>query len=282
MHSPLPGTTSPRATPPRLERSVGVADVALLAARSGQGARLDRLYQSGSAKAVPLITGAVAEVAFLNTSGGLAGGDRLSYALTLGDGAVATATTQTAERAYRTGGGDPARVEVRLIVGAGGYLDWLPQETILFESARLSRRTVLDLGPGASCLMAETVVLGRQAMGETVTDVDFTDWREVRQDGRPLWLEPLRLTPGTLDGSATLAGARAVASVALIGAGVQDRLAPLRAVLNESGVRAAASALPGRLMLRMMAGDGMPLRRQMARALAVLRPGRALPRVWQM
>jgi len=265
----------------RLERSQGRAEVVLAAGASGWGARLCRLYQRGSAKAVPLLAPA-AEVAFLNTSGGLAGGDRLSYALALGPGVSATGTTQTAERAYRAKAEPAAEVEVHLSVGAGGHLDWLPQETILFDGARVRRRTEVTLAPDATCLLAETVILGRPAMGERVADIDLADWREVRRDGRPVWVEPLRLLPGALAGTATLAGARAVASVALIAPGAGDLLAPLRAVPDEPGVAVAASALPGRLMLRMMAADGWPLRRQMIRALAVLRPGLALPRVWQI
>jgi urease accessory protein len=267
----------PAIPPPRLQRATGLAEVVL--AQGARGPRLERLMQSGSAKAVPLLA-PEAEIAFLNTSGGLCGGDRLAFALTLAPGVSATATTQTAERAYRAA--EPAQVTVRLAVGAGGHLDWMPQETILFDGANVARKTTLDLAPGASCLMLESLVLGRTAMGETLREVAFSDWREVRQAGRPLWVEPLRLVPGALTGAATLRGARAVASVALIRAGAEDLLAPLRVVLDEAGVAAAASALPGRLMLRMMADDGWPLRRQLARALAVMRPGRALPRVWQI
>lgn len=279
MQQPLaPDAPALPACPPRLQRAVGLAEVALAAA--ARGARLTRLYQSGSAKAVPLLAPDQAEIAFLNTSGGLCGGDRLGYALTLAAGVTATATTQTAERAYRAD--IAAQVEVRLTVGAGGHLDWIPQETILFDGARVARRTEIELGAEAGCLLAESVVLGRAAMGEVMRTLDFTDWRVVRRGAAPVWLEPLRLVPGAFDGLATLRGARAVASAALIRAGAEDLLVPLRAVLDENGVAAAASALPGRLMLRMMAADGWPLRRQMARALAVLRQGRALPRVWQI
>lgn len=284
LHSLLTPDPTRRSAPPRLERSVGLARVTLAGPTphqgQGQGARLERLYQSGSAKAVPLFTPQGAEIAFLNTSGGLCGGDRLGYALDLAPGARATATTQTAERAYRAD--RPAEVSVEMKVGAGGWLDWLPQETILFDGAQVVRRTEVALGAGAGCLLAESVILGRIAMGETVSALDFRDTRAVRQAGRLLWLEPLHLCPDAFDGLATLRGARALASVALIRPGAGDLLSPLRAVLTESGVAAAASALPDRLMLRMMAADGWPLRRQLARALAVLRQGAPLPRVWQM
>ncbi|MFN4156430.1 MAG: urease accessory protein UreD [Paracoccaceae bacterium] len=267
-----------------MQRSRGEASVALVSGPAGL--RLTGLRQQGSAKCI-LPQGAggrdgVPEVVFLNTSGGLTGGDTLSYAVKLGDHARAVATTQTAERAYRSSGG-AARVRVAMEVGAGGWLDWLPQETILFDDSRLDRRTQIDLGPGAGCLMLESVVLGRAAMGEKVAKVALRDWREIRQAGRVVMVEPLVLTDAALQtGAAGLAGARAFASVAMLGQGVADLLAPLRAVLDEPGVTAAASDPDGRLMLRMMAADGWPLRRQIARALAVLRRGSPLPRVWQL
>jgi urease accessory protein len=257
---------------PSLQRSTGLADVAL----SPQG-RPMRLVQQGSAKAFLTAPG---EVTFLNTSGGLAGGDLYRVRLALAKGARATATTQTAERAYRAPDA-AAQVDIRLEVAAGAHLQWLPQETILFDGAALHRQTRVTLAAGASCLMAEMLVLGRAAMGETVARVDLRDRREVWRDGRPVWVDPLQVSDGTLAGAATLAGARAIATVALIQDGAERHLAPLRRVLDAPGVRAAASVLPGRLILRMMADRAQDLRRQCLRALSVLRDGATFPRVWQ-
>lgn len=259
LHQPIPH-----------QRTHGSAEVVL------SHGRLQRLYTRGSAKAIWL-DGPRPEVVFLNTAGGLTGGDRLSWSLTTaGD---MTATTQTAERAYRAEGA-PARVEIALDVPQG-RLDWLPQETILFEGCALTRRTRIALGPDAACLTLEAVVLGRAAMGETVTRLAFRDWREVTRQGRPVLVEPLALLPGALQAAAGLASARAFAALALVTRGAEDALGPVRAALAEPGVRGAASAIDGRLTVRLMAADGWPLRRQIARLLAVLRDG-PLPRVWQM
>lgn len=249
---------------------------------SGGRMRLGDLRQAGSAKAILPHVGAVPEVVFLNTSGGLTGGDRLSYGVALGDGAHVVATTQTAERAYFSNQG-AARVDVSLSVGAGGWIDWLPQETILFDGSNLDRRTRIDVGAGAGCLALEAVVLGRAAMGETVARLAFRDRREIWAGERPVHIEPLSLEDASLQaGAVTLGGARAFASVVMVAPDAGDLLAPLRAVLDTDGVVAAASAYDGRLTLRMMAGDGWPLRLQIARALHVLRRGAALPRVWQI
>lgn len=255
------------------QRTTGEAFVRL----AGNGNLAD-LRQQGSAKAMLPHVGALPEVVFLNTSGGLTGGDRLSYQLDLGAGVRAIATTQTAERAYLAREGH-AQVTVTHRVGADGWLDWLPQETILFQGAALFRTTRVELGVGAGCLVLEAVVLGRAAMGESVSQVAFCDRREVWQGGRPRLVEPVLLTDaGLRTGPAGLNGARAFASVAMVAQGAEDALSPVRAVLNDD---AAASAFDGKLMVRMRAADGWPLRQQIARVLGVL-TGRALPRVWQM
>jgi urease accessory protein len=263
-------------SPIQHQRAAGAA-FAALASVDGV-TRLTGLRQQGSAKAILPHVGPLPEVVFLNTSGGLTSGDQLHYRLDLGMGVRAVGTTQTAERAYLATGG-AAEVTVSHHVGAGGWLDWLPQETILFQGAHLARRTRVDLGPGAGCLLLEAVVLGRAAMGEALARLAFADRREVWQGGKPRLVEPLRLADaGLQSGVAGLDGMRAFASVAMIGPGAEEALGPLRAVL---GPDAAASAFDGKLMVRMRAPDGWPLRLQIARVLGVLTQ-RPLPRVWQM
>lgn len=260
------------------QRSHGAAHVGLLPGPAG--ARLDRLHQAGSAKAFVHAGASGPEVVFLNTSGGLAGGDTLAYCLDLAGGCQATATTQTAERAYRSTGG-PAHVTVRHVVGAGAHLDWLPQETILYDSSDLHRETTIDLAEDASCLMLEAVVLGRAAMGETLEDVTLRDTRRIMRAGRPVLIEPLHLVAQALTaGPAVLGGARAFATLALVAPGAMDAVGRARAELTEEGVTGGASGFDGKLVIRLMAGDGWPLKRQIMRLLRALRPG-PLPRVWQ-
>jgi urease accessory protein len=243
---------------PVLQRSRGAAHVVL-------GPRgLADLAQGGSAKAMlPRITAGLPQIMFLNTSGGLASGDRLSFAVTLRPDTRALATTQTAERAYRATG-PAARAEVRLTVGHNGWLDWLPQETILFDEARLERDTTVDLAPGAGCLLLEMIVLGRLAMGECPRRLHLRDRRVVRRAGRIVHHDAMALD-----------------DAALPRLGGPDLLAPARAVLDEPGVTGAASAPPGRLVIRLLARDDWPLRRQVNRLLTTLRPD-PLPRIWQV
>lgn len=265
-----------------LQRARGRADVGF-SRRDGR-TRLDRLHQSGCAKAMlPRVDGDP-EVVFLNTAGGLTGGDRLEYRLTLDAGTRATATTQTAERAYRATSG-AADVTCRMTVGQGARLDWLPQETILFDRSALDRSTVIDLARDAECLFCESLVLGRAAMGESVESLWLRDRREVWRDGHPVMIDPLRLDAAVLarrESPALLQGARAVALLVYVAPRAADALDGARALLDgDHGVTAAASAWDGRCVVRLMAGDGWPLRKMMVRLLDHFR-GTPPPRVWQI
>lgn len=265
-----------------MQRSLGRADVGFGGA--GAGTRLERLHQAGSARLIlPRTTRDAPEAVFLNTSGGLTSGDRLSLSIALGAGARVVATTQTAERAYAAPAG-AAEVRVTARLDPGARLHWLPQETILYERSDLRRMTEIDMAGDAACLICDSVVLGRHAMGESVTRANLFDRRTVWRDGAPVWIDAVGIGAEALAaaGSAAMLGAaRAFGVIALVARGAEDAVAALRRVLDEPGARAAASGWDGKCVMRVIARDGWPLRRQMIRALEVL--GAApLPRVWQM
>lgn len=245
---------------------------------------LVHLHQRGSAKAMlPRVHGDRPEVVFLNTAGGVTGGDRLHYDLRIGQEASAVATTQTAERAYASNSG-AADVSIRVDVDAGATLDWLPQETIVFDRSRLNRTSEIDLAADARLLYCETLVMGRAAMGETVTDVRVKDDRMIRRAGKPLLYDPVLITSEMLGDpgqSALLGDARAVATVVLAEQGAEDALSAVRDILAGANCRAAASAWNGKCIVRLMAHDAWPLRQCLKRVLTHLRGGE-LPRVWQL
>jgi len=265
-----------------MQRSHGSASVHF-GVRAGRTRLLD-LYQSGSGKAImPRTFGGAPEIVFLNTSGGITDGDSLRYSMELGPGGHLTATTQTAERAY-AGRGAAGEVVVTATVGPVAHLDWVPQETILYDNSHLVRSTTIDLATDASCLLCESVVLGRHAMGEDPTRAMLTDHRLIRRDGRPVWADTLRIDSALLaqrDKPALMGRARCFAVVVLVSQGAADALPALRRVLDQSGTWAAASAWGGKCVVRIMARDSWPLKMQIVRVLGVLLRG-ALPRVWQM
>lgn len=269
-------------TEPVLQRSHGLARIAF--GRVDGTTRLRGLRQEGSARLMlPRTFRAIPEAVLLNTSGGLTSGDRMVLDITLDPETRATVTSQTAERAYTAGEG-PAQVTIRACVGAGARLNWLPQETILYQHADLQRATEIALLGDASCLICETIILGRHAMGETTSQARLWDRRRVTRDGHAVWHEPQCLGPvlsGSGGGAMLPGGMRGLAVVALIAPGAEDAVDAVRRVLDRAEVRAAASGWDGRCIVRMLAHDGWPLRRQVMRVLETL--GAApLPRVWQM
>ena len=263
-----------------LQRSAGLAEVAIDA--GPHGARLRKLRQEGCAK-VFLPKGAPHEAVFLNTSGGLTGGDRVAFSLNLGQGLDFAATTQTAERAYASTG-SAAELRVTLSVGAGSQLAWLPQETILYQNSHLHRSTDIHLAADATALTCEMVILGRHAMREAPDNLVLQDMRRIHVAGRLVWSEAIRLGPDTIHrqrGAALLGSARCFATLVMIGTGAEGAARALSPDLDASGCETALSAWDGKLVLRVAAPHGWPLRCQIARILSRLR-GKPLPRVWQM
>ena len=265
---------------PTLQRARGRAEVAV--SHDGKDTRLDRLFQQGCAKAIlPRTHGPVPEAVLLNTSGGVTGGDRLDWRLAAGPAAELVATTQAAERVYRSSGG-AAHVETRLELGAGARLDWLPQETILFDGGRLERRLEVDMAADARLLALETLVLGRVAMGETVASGLLSDQWRIRREGVLVHAEALRVEGDlarAIAGPATLSGARAFATLVAAAPGAETRLDAARALLAGCPVSAAATAKPGLLILRFLAPELRPLRAALVGFLLAFRAA-PLPRVW--
>lgn len=244
--------------------------------------RVAELSQVGSAKVMlPRVHSAVPEVVFLNTAGGLTGGDVLSYELSTTSGDT-IGTTQTAERAYSSTSGC-AEVSVSLSVGEDSRLDWLPQELIVFDGAALSRHTRVDLAPNSKFLFVEVLGLGRLAMGETVRRCHIQDKREIWRAGRLEYLEPLEISDALLqsDAKSGLGEARAIASLGFFAPEAGRYMDAVQA-LPQTDVVAGVSAWNNRLILRATAPDLWPLRKYIAKVLGVMRDGAPLPRVWQI
>lgn len=271
---------APPATP-KLQRAEGRIRISFR--RRGGATCLDRLYQEGSAKIrLPRrIGGAATEAVVINTAGGLTGGDALSTCVVLQRGAQAVVTTQACERIYRSADG-PAKVAAHLEVGEGARLDWLPQETILFDGGRLSRVLHADLAQDAGLLIVEALILGREAMGESVRSGSFRDRWRIRRDGRLIFADDLRIEgemAGLLARPAVLGGQRAMATVLLAAADCERWLEPARDAIGDSG---GASAWDGKLLIRIAAPDGFALRQALMPVLSILMAGRPLPKVWQI
>ena len=218
------------------------------------------------------------EAILINTGGGLAGGDRFHFAITTEHDATLTVTTQAAERVYRSLG-PAAEVTVTLAAEPGSTLMWMPQETILFDGAALSRSITADLAMDARLLMVETVILGREAMGETVADARLSDRWRIRRGGQLIFADDLRFQGRPPTSAATLNGARAFATLLLAAPQAEDGVDRLRAAIGEHG---AASGWSGKLVARLAARDGFTLRKSLIPALGVMMGGAALPKTWAL
>jgi len=269
------------APPPRLQRAFGAGR--LTVAVDGGRTRLDRLRQDGCAK-IRLPRDAAArglEAVLLNTAGGLTGGDVLDWRIEAGANADLCVATQACEKVYRARDG-VARTSVALSLGEGASLAWLPQEAILFDGAALRRRLDADLAAGARLLAVEAAILGRTAMGETVRRGEFRDRWRIRREGRLVFADDLALSGPVsqiADLPPLLGGGRAFATLLLVAADAERRLAPLRRIIGPAG---GASAFDGKLVCRLVAADGLALRRALLPAIEALRDGAPLPRVWRI
>ena len=271
----------------RMQRAAGEGRIAV---RHHLGrTRLDTFYQQGAAKIrVPRHAGRDdLEAVIINTAGGLTGGDRLDWTAEAGAGTTLTLTTQACEKIYKSSGGT-AEVAVSLEARAGARINWMPQETILFDRARLSRKLDATLAPDASLLAVEAVIFGRQARGETVREAFLADRWRIRQGGRVVHGEDLRVEgdiAARLALPAVTGGGIAVATVLFVSPQAGDNLDRLRALVSgHDGVTAGASGWQvgpsGKLLARFAARDGYCLRKALVPALDLLNGQARLPKMW--
>lgn len=260
---------------PLMQRARG--EVRVAAKLRAEKTVLDRLYQIGSGKArVPRGDGF--EVVLLNTAGGVTGGDFFETKVDVAPETMTTLTTQTAERIYRSTG-ENGQIATSIKIAEKARVDWLPQETILFNGGRLKRSLTVEMAANATLLAIEPLVFGRAAMGETVVDGFISDQWRIRREGKLVYADALRVNgeiAETLKADANLAGSLAYASLVYCAPDVEDRIDSVRAALLDDG---AASAWNGLIAARLIAKDSTRLRHALVRAVGALRPG-PLPRVW--
>jgi urease accessory protein len=233
--------------------------------------------------------GDIFQAAIACVSGGLVGGDRLDMSVRLGDGANAMVIGQAAEKIYRSLGPD-CIVETELHAGRESWFEYLPQETILFDGARLRRRTQLCLEDGARCLTGGILVFGRAARGETLTRGLVHDVWEFRDaEGRLTWKDALHLDGDVrtlLNRPATFDGAAAYGSLIYAGADAAKHLRAARDIAAD-GVRIGATAFRGLLIVRLLGLNALALRNAFARIWTTLRAEAGglppvLPRLWSI
>ncbi|HCL64615.1 MAG TPA: urease accessory protein, partial [Rhizobium sp.] len=217
----------------RSQRARGVGR--LVTKPLGGRTRIAELYQEGAAKIrLPQTFSAEMEAVLINTAGGLTGGDRLDWSFSAGPDTFLTATTQACEKVYKASAGT-AEVVTRIDVASGATVHWLPQESILFDNASLTRRLEVDLDESAEFVAVEALLLGRKAMGEAMANGTFRDRWRIRRGGRLVHAEDLRMEENVADLTAlaaVLAGKVAFATVFYTGPLCEALLPKVRSAIG--------------------------------------------------
>jgi urease accessory protein len=245
-----------------LQRADGSAR--LVVSGSEKGTRIIDVFQRSPIRVLfPRGDGAAVEQAVLvNTAGGIAGGDRLECRMTaLGNASIAV-TSQAAEKVYRALR-EPARIATKLVACGAAKLAWLPQETIIFNWARLCRKTEIDFSSGAEILVLEWLVLGRAAHGEEMTGGHISDGWRVKKDGRLIWADGFRITDEVfshLRRKPLLSNCRAVATLIYFGPDLEARLESFRDIAPSLECHCGITSVGGLMIVRFAAKMASDLR----------------------
>lgn len=248
--------------------------------------KLDRLYQHGSAKIrFPKTYSGFSEAVLINTAGGLTGGDKLDWNISLDADASAVFTTQACEKSYQSSS-DTAHVSTQITVGENATCHWLPQETILYEGSALNRTFDVQLAKTSKLIALESVMLGRDAMGEVLKHCAFKDRWRIYRDGKIVFADNINLE-GDIEAlekaSAMMSGNKAFATLLVCGTQDDEQLAKTADSLQSSfkDQSMAVSVFGGKLVARFLAQDTYLLRQTLMPLLKEL-SGNDLPRVWRI
>lgn len=231
----------------------------------------------------------VCQAILLHPPSGIAGGDRLQIGARIGDRAHAQITTPGAGKWYRSAGGDAAQTIDFEVIG-DGLLEWLPQETIVFDGARAQMETRVRLGPNSRYLGWEILCLGRRASGEHFTRGTLELHTRIERDGAPLWIERGRLDGDDplIDSPAGLGGASVAGTLhatILPDSDGPALLSACRELAPDDRADHSITLLPGLLLARYLGHNSEAARHWFAALWHILRPpllGRraVTPRIW--
>lgn len=133
-------------------------------------------------------------VYWLHPPGGLVNGDCLAIDVTAETGSNVLLTTPSAGRVYRSlRQGLKQRQQVQLNVQATAQLDWLPQETLVFDGADTELGLRIDCAQDSRFVAWDIVCLGRPAAEERFRNGSLRQCIEIWRDGSCVYNERWRL-----------------------------------------------------------------------------------------
>ncbi|MGP3988252.1 urease accessory protein UreD [Streptomyces sp. 3N207] len=258
-------TTTAAATEPPATAGVS-ARARITAVPDGRGGTALPLLSGGGPMALRRTRSAdptAARVTLVGAMSAPLGGDRLAVEARAEPGAALRVDGSAATLALPGRTAEPARYDVRLEVGEGGQLHWLPEPLISVRGSDLRQRLCAELAPGARLVLRDEQVLGRTGEGPGRLSSRLT----VRRDGRPLFDQQLDFGPGApgWDGGAALGGYRAVGQLLLVDPQLAEEKPVAARVLRETAV---VTPLVGpALLVTAVAPDALQLRRILDSAL---------------
>lgn len=216
---------------------------------------------------------AVCQTILLHPPSGIAGGDLLQISVAAAAGAHAQITTPGAGKWYRSGGQDAAQ-RIDLKVEEGATLEWLPQETIVFDGARARMETRVSLAADSRFIGWDIVCLGRAASGERFEHGKFELFYRVDRNNCPVWIErgSFAGNDAMLSSPAGWAGASVSGTLLAAFPHTPELLAACRAISPADAASHALTALPGLLVARYLGDSSEAARLWFAALWAVIRP----------
>jgi urease accessory protein len=230
--------------------------------------------------------GSVCHAIVLHPPAGIAGGDVLALSVRGSDGAHALLTTPGAGKWYRSAG-PWASQRLDFAVDAGACIEWLPQETIVFDGALARLETEVRLTGDARYVGWEILCLGRTGSGETFSRGACRIRTTILRDGKAQWVERGLIEAGghLLAARAGHAGQPVCGTLMVAAPGLEAGLVAACRVPQPSAGVGAVTLLPGTLLARYLGPSGEAARRYFAMLWEIIRPavlGRAavMPRIW--
>ncbi len=270
----------------KMQRSIGAGRLAVK--YSGTRTQLADLYQRANAKIrIPKTHDKALEAVLINTSGGMTGGDELSWKIHALPQTHCIVTTQACEKIYQSRAG-VANVSTHIEIDDGALVEWLPQETILFDQSGLHRTIEIELAFGASFIGLEAIVLGRQAMEKPARELNFADRWRIKQNGKIIHADDIKLNGNIetlLQNQATLNGAASFATLVVCLPEAQcDQteltLANMQAAQQRSQFW-SVNKIATKIVARFVAQDMYQLRKLLIPVVNAARQQRPLPKVWR-
>ena len=254
---------------------------------------LGKLYQTDPQRILFPNTkiGDITQAALVTTSGGLVGGDQVSIDIEMGKNTKAIVLPQAAEKIYRSSGLD-TKIGINFSLEDRSWLEYLPQETILFQGSRLKRETKINLSKRARAFVGEILVFGRIGYGEKFNDGLIHDGWQIYKDGNNIWADSFHMEDHIQDifnSSAGLNNAQAIATAVYVGPDAKENLDVVRRILSSSNedVLMGATYVNETLVIRWISNNTLNLRKDFGRFWSRFRNQVAelpttLPRLWNM